>query len=103
MSPQPRAKCPHYLRQWREHKGLYQEELAKRVHVAKSVVSRFETDGRDIKLRMLFKFAKALGIQPWQLLYPVGTTPAQAVMAGMSDEERARFINSVKDLAKNGE
>jgi transcriptional regulator with XRE-family HTH domain len=87
----------YYLREWREHRGLYQEELARRVHVAKSVISRFETGGRHIKMDMHYKLARALKIDAWQLFYPVGTSPIDATMATMSPELRAQFENWLKE------
>jgi len=39
---------------------LSQEQVAKKIHTTKSVVSRIENHAEDIKLSTLDKFAKAL-------------------------------------------
>ena len=48
------------LREARIDSGLSQEELAKKIHTTKSVISRIENHAEDIRLSTLDKFAKAL-------------------------------------------
>lgn len=48
------------LREARIESGLSQDELAKKIHTTKSVISRIENHAEDIKLSTLDKFAKAL-------------------------------------------
>ena len=48
------------LREARIESGLSQEELAKKIHTTKSVISRIENHAEDIRLSTLDKFAKAL-------------------------------------------
>ncbi len=50
-----------FLREARENNGLTQEELARRIHTTKSVISRMENHSEDIKLSTIEKVAKALG------------------------------------------
>ncbi len=45
----------------REEAGLTQEELAKKINVKKSAISRIENHAKDIKLSTLEKIAKGLG------------------------------------------
>lgn len=49
------------LRQAREEAGLTQEELARRLHTKKTVISRIENHAEDIKLSTLERVASALG------------------------------------------
>jgi transcriptional regulator with XRE-family HTH domain len=42
----------HYLREWREKRGLLQDQLAKMVGSSASVISRFETGERGMKIEM---------------------------------------------------
>ena len=65
----------HYLREWREHRGLQQEQLAKMVGASKSVISRFETGERPIKLEMQFKLMRALRISPPEFFSPPPPPP----------------------------
>ncbi len=48
------------LKEARIQSGLSQEELAKKIHTTKSVISRIENHADDIRLSTLDKFAKAL-------------------------------------------
>jgi transcriptional regulator with XRE-family HTH domain len=59
----------HYLREWREKRGLLQDQLAKMVGSSASVISRFETGERGMKIEMQFKLAAALRIKVWQLFF----------------------------------
>jgi len=49
------------LRQARENGGATQAEVAKEMSTTKSVISRIENHGEDIKLSTLSRYAKALG------------------------------------------
>ena len=48
------------LKEARIQSGLSQDELAKKIHTTKSVISRIENHADDIRLSTLDKFAKAL-------------------------------------------
>ena len=48
------------LKEARLEAGLTQDEIAKKIHSTKSVVSRIENHAEDIRLSTLDKFAKAL-------------------------------------------
>ncbi len=49
------------LRQAREHAGMTQETIAKRLRTKKSAISRIENHAEDIRLSTLDRYAKALG------------------------------------------
>ncbi len=49
------------LKQARIDAGLTQEQIAKKLHTSKSVISRMENHAKDIRLSTLEKFAKAVG------------------------------------------
>lgn len=48
------------LKEARIQSGLSQDELAKKIHTTKSVISRIENHADNIRLSTLDKFAKAL-------------------------------------------
>ena len=54
-------KIGAFIKEAREQYGLTQEELAKRIHTTKSVISRMENHSEDVKISTLEKVAKALG------------------------------------------
>lgn len=49
------------LRQVREELGITQEEVAKKLRIKKSAVSRIENHAEDIRLSTLNRYAEALG------------------------------------------
>ena len=49
------------LRQAREQAGLTQEDVARRMRVQRSAISRIENNAQEIKLNTLEQFAQAIG------------------------------------------
>jgi transcriptional regulator with XRE-family HTH domain len=86
----------HYLREWRKHRGLTQDELAARAEIPKSILSRYETGDRRIHLEVQFKLMAALGIRPAQFFSPPDTPSIDAMVAGETPENRRRLVNLVK-------
>ena len=58
------------LRRLRNAKGWSQEELAFRAEVDRSYVSLLETANYSASVTMIAKLAKALGVEPADLLRP---------------------------------
>lgn len=56
------------LKELREKKGLTQEELACDAEVSRSTIGMIEVGKRDITLGKLEKLAKALDVEPYELL-----------------------------------
>ena len=97
-----RYRC--YVREWREHRGLLQEDLAKLTGISESVISRYETGDRRIHLEAQFRLMRALGIMPAQFFSPPGTPSLDAMVAHASPADRARIANIVKAfVAENDE
>ena len=64
-----RAKL--YLAEWRQKRGLSQQRLADAVGVQQVTVSRIETGRqRTLRLDLLGALARALDVEPWELLRP---------------------------------
>ena len=52
----------------RRNNGITQEEMAEKIHISQSSVSRIETGSRAAKLEHILSMAEALGIQiGWKL------------------------------------
>ena len=89
----------HYLREWREHRGLKQEELAALTGISSSVISRYETGDRRIHMEAQFKLMQALGITPPQFFSPPDAPSLDAMVAGdETPEQRRRLVNMVRAL-----
>ena len=86
----------HYLREWREHRGLHQEQLAKMVGTSKSVISRFELGERHMKFTMQIKIMRALEITPPQFFSPPDPDTLESLVARLAPGDRAQVAKIVK-------
>jgi transcriptional regulator with XRE-family HTH domain len=88
----------HYLREWREHRGLSQVELGRLAHISKSVISRYESGERTIRLEAQFDLMHALDITPAQFFAPPGAPSLDDMASGLSAEARRHIGIMVKAL-----
>lgn len=56
------------IRFYRKEKGLTQEQLSLEIGNANSYIAIIENAQRDLPLSQIRKIAKALNVEPWQLL-----------------------------------
>jgi transcriptional regulator with XRE-family HTH domain len=68
-------KIAKRLRELREAKGLSQGDIERRSGLLRSYISRVEGGFTAPSLATLEKFAKALGVEPYQLLYESSKRP----------------------------
>jgi transcriptional regulator with XRE-family HTH domain len=59
-----------FLREWRQLKGLTQDQLAERLNTSKSVISELESGKKRWNQDHLGELAFALGCDPEDLLHP---------------------------------
>lgn len=71
----PRRPRKLYLQEWREKRGISQEQQADRVDTTKATISRFETGSRKPTTEMLAALADSLEIEP-QDFYRHPDTPS---------------------------
>lgn len=83
------------LRQLREAKGLSQGDIERRSGLLRSYISRVEGGYTAPSLSTLEKFARALEVQPYQLLFQGEGRPAVARLP-----EQAGLSKSAKRLVK---
>jgi transcriptional regulator with XRE-family HTH domain len=88
----------HYLREWRQHRGLSQDDLAKALKTSKGEISRYERGERTISLLIQFNLMRALQITPGQFFSPPGARSADALLSGLSPEDRDRILAAVEAL-----
>lgn len=88
-----------YLREWRIHRGLTQEQLGELVGTTKGRISEYErgesNGGRRYNETILEKAARALDCEPWQLL---GQDPEQS--ENREGEERSQVAEIVNVLSR---
>jgi transcriptional regulator with XRE-family HTH domain len=58
------------LRRLRNEKGLAQDDLAYEAEVSRSYLSQLEKGAFYASLKILEKLAKALGVEPYELIAP---------------------------------
>lgn len=58
----------HYIKEWRQHRGLSVEALGKQAGISGSMVSQLERGATTYTQATLEKLSEALDVQPWQLL-----------------------------------
>jgi transcriptional regulator with XRE-family HTH domain len=81
-----------YLKEWRQHRGMTQEQLADALNTSKGEVSRYERLQRTLSLLIQLRLARALRIMPEQLFSPPDRTSADAMLAPLAPEDRERYI-----------
>ena len=96
MSTSHDSPYRHYLKEWREHRGLNQEQLGKIVRISSSVISRFETGERHMKLEVQFKFMVALRITPAQFFSSPDAPNLSALVSLVPPEDVAIVAKLVK-------
>lgn len=68
MTKRPTKESVNYLRAWREHAGLTQEQLADKVGTAGNVIGLLESGERGLSDKWLRKLAPHLGTTAGHLL-----------------------------------
>lgn len=59
----------HYVREWREHRGLSQERLADRIDKSRGLIAQIESGLTELTLDNMYALAEALQCgEPWDLL-----------------------------------
>jgi phage repressor protein C with HTH and peptisase S24 domain len=58
----------HFLKAWREHRGLTQEQLAEAAGTGKMQISRLERAERRLTVDWMIRLAKPLGLEPADLM-----------------------------------
>ena len=58
------------VRQLRHERGLTQEKLAERTGISRTYIGYLEADGKNVTLKVLAKLARALDVDPHELLKP---------------------------------
>jgi len=86
------------LRELRESKGLSQGDIERRSGLLRSYISRVEGGYTAPSLATLEKFAKALGVEPYQLIYSGSGRPSSPKVS-----DQTGLSGSAKKLVKQFE
>lgn len=69
------ARKPHYIKEWRKHRGLTQEQLAARIEIDRSYLVKIENGKRRYDQPFLEAAALALRCEPADLIMRDPTQP----------------------------
>ena len=59
---------PHYIKEWRKYRGLTQEQLAERIGIARSYLTKIERGARRYDQPFLEAAADALRCEPGDII-----------------------------------
>jgi transcriptional regulator with XRE-family HTH domain len=96
----PRKAFRLYLREWREHRGLTQDQLAQRIGKAKGQVSGWESGSRGLRQDMAADLAYALDISIDDLYRDPAAPSADDLLRDAPPEVRALAIDMIKTLLR---
>lgn len=91
-----------FLREWREHLHLTQDQLADRMETSKATVSRIESGARPYKEGFVEAAAEALGIGVRDLFRDPTTKSLDDMLADAPESVRRQAQAIVETLLKTG-
>jgi transcriptional regulator with XRE-family HTH domain len=98
MATDDSPRYQHYLKEWRERRGMMQADLARLARTDATTISRYETGDRRIHLEMQFKLMAALRITPAQFFSHPDSPSLDALASKATPEDLVRISNVVKAL-----
>lgn len=100
----PMAKQKHYIKEWRKHRGMTQDEFGELVGVDRSYVSKIETGKQRYDQPFLEAAAQILKVQPAELLSRAPKDPdgIWSIWEELNSTERLRLVEIGKTLKRTG-
>lgn len=90
-----------FLKAWRQHTGMTQQELADRLGTSKSIISELESGHQRWNRDHLAEIGFALGIEPEDLLRRPETSPdLQLIWQRIPESQRAHALAILETYAK---
>lgn len=94
------AAQPQFFKAWRKYRGLTQEQLAERIGIARSYLTKIERGDRRYDQPFLEAAAYALRCSPGDLIMrdPTETEGIWSIWEGLTPPERIRAIAVLKAM-----
>lgn len=98
----PDGQPNHFIKQWRDHRGLSQERLADRVGKATSTISQLENGKQGYSQPLLEALADALQCSPADLIMrdPTQDDAIWSIWESLDKEERQQAIAILRTFKK---
>ena len=91
----PRRPIRWYLKEWREKRGLTQEQLADRMETNKGQVSKLERGAQRMNDEWIAGCAFALGVEPGDLLKDPNAPCPHDLLSGATPEQREKALKMI--------
>lgn len=100
MAYAPQSLKGHHLKAWRKYRGLTQEQLAERIGIARSYLTKIERGDRRYDQHFLEAAAEALRCSPADLMVRDPTDPEGlwSVYDSLTVPERIRVVAIIKAM-----
>lgn len=98
----PKSPRRHYLTQWREHRGLTQQQLADRVETGKDQISRWESGKRGMSAGVIEALEEALQLNPGDIFRDPAQPSADDLLKRATPEQRRQVFSVIEALLKSG-
>src|SRR5262245_17274398 len=94
-----------FLKEWRRHRGLTQEQLADRIGIDRTIVSKIENGKLDYHQAFLEAAAEALRCEPADLLVRDPTAPAAiwSIWDQLSENQKPQALAVIQALKNTGQ
>lgn len=93
----------HYFQEWREYRGLTQEQVADRIDYSRNYYSEIEKGKKQFNEEFLYALAHAFSADPWELLRRNPLLPSNDVvdlLALIDEPDRAAAIRMLEAMAR---
>jgi len=90
---------PNYLRAWREHRGMSQQELAEKAETTHQVIGYLERGRTQLSAKWLRKLAPILGTTPGRLL-DFHPEDLKGEVANLWDHATDRQMRQIAEIAR---
>lgn len=98
------AEQRHFIRQWRKHRGLTQVQLAERIGLDQSYITKIENGRRRYDQVFLEAAAEVLNCSPADLIMrdPTKADPIWSIWEQVPETQRQQALEVLKTFKKVG-
>ena len=98
------ARQPHYIKEWRKYRGLTQEQLAERIGIARSYLTKIERGTRRYDQPFLEAAADALRCDPGDIITRDPSEPdgIWSIWDTLSPVERQQAVAVIRAIRATG-